>query len=62
MERGHSTSLQAATVARDAGASRLIIGHFSTRYLQGEQPLLDEAVEVFPSTILANEGLRIDLE
>lgn len=62
VERGHSTSLQAATVARDAGANRLIIGHYSKRYLQGEQPLLDEAVAVFPSTILANEGLRIDLE
>lgn len=61
LERGHSTSLQAAMTARDAGANRLIIGHFSKRYLQGEQPLLDEAVTVFPSTILANEGLRIDL-
>ena len=61
-ERGHSTSLQAAVTARDAGASRLIIGHFSKRYVQGEQPLLEEAVAVFPSTVLANEGLRIDLE
>lgn len=61
-ERGHSTSLQAAVTARDAGASRLIIGHFSKRYVQGEQPLLEEAVAVFPATVLANEGLRIDLE
>lgn len=62
LERGHSTSLQAAMTARDAGARRLIIGHFSKRYLRGEQPLLDEAVSVFPATVLANEGLRIDLE
>ena len=61
-ERGHSTASEAATVARDAGASRLIIGHFSKRYIQGEKPLLDEAAAIFPSTILANEGLRIDLE
>ena len=62
IERGHSTSLQAAMTARDAGVRRLIIGHFSKRYLRGEQPLLDEAVSVFPATVLANEGLRIDLE
>lgn len=61
-ERGHSTALQAAMTARDAGVSRLIIGHFSKRYVNGEQPLLEEAVAVFPTTILANEGLRIDLE
>ena len=62
IERGHSTSLQAAMTARDAGVRRLMIGHFSKRYLRGEQPLLDEAVSVFPATVLANEGLRIDLE
>lgn len=61
LERGHSTARQAAETARDAGAKRLIIGHFSKRYLQGEQPLLDEAVAIFPNTVLANEGLRIDL-
>ncbi|MEZ3563985.1 MAG: ribonuclease Z [Duncaniella sp.] len=60
-QRGHSTARQAAETAREAGAGRLVIGHFSKRYLQGEQPLLDEAVEVFPATVLANEGLRIDL-
>ena len=60
-QRGHSTARQAAEIAREAGAGRLVIGHFSKRYLQGEQPLLDEAVEVFPATVLANEGLRIDL-
>lgn len=61
LERGHSTAAQAALTAAGAGASRLIIGHFSKRYITGEQPLLDEAVEIFPSTILANEGLRIAL-
>lgn len=61
-ERGHSTSLQAAEIARAAGAKRLILGHFSKRYIHGEQPLLDEAVTVFPDAILANECMRIDLE
>lgn len=60
-DRGHSTAVEAAEVARLAGAGRLIIGHFSKRYIHGEQPLLEEAKEVFPATILANEGLRVDL-
>lgn len=60
-ERGHSTAAEAADVALRAGARRLIIGHFSKRYVNGEGILLKEALEVFPQTVLANEGLRIDL-
>lgn len=59
-ERGHSTAREAAQIARMAGASRLIIGHYSKRY-NSEQILLDQAREEFPEVILANEGLRIDL-
>ena len=59
-KRYHSTALEAATVARDAGVKQLIIGHFSKRYLD-ETPLLDEARTIFPATRLANEGLTIDL-
>ena len=59
-KRYHSTALEAATVAREAGVKQLIIGHFSKRYLD-ETPLLDEARAVFPATRLANEGLVIDL-
>ena len=35
-KKGHSTAAQAATVARDAGAERLIMGHFSSRYPRTE--------------------------
>ena len=59
-ERGHSTSRQAAQIAEMAGAKRLIIGHFSKRY-NSEEILLEQAKEVFPEVILANEGLRVDL-
>ena len=59
-KRYHSTSLEAATVAREAGVRQLIIGHFSKRYLD-ETLLLNEARTVFPATRLANEGLVIDL-
>ena len=56
----HSTAQQAATVARDAGAKRLIIGHFSARY-EEEDGLLREAKEVFPDTVLAAEGVAFDV-
>ena len=59
-KRYHSTALEAATVAHEAGVKRLILGHFSKRYLD-ETPLLNEARTIFPNTILANEGLTIDL-
>ena len=59
-KRYHSTALEAATVAHEAGVKRLILGHFSKRYLD-ETPLLNEARTIFPNTILANEGVTIDL-
>lgn len=59
-QRYHSTSLEAATVAREAGARQLILGHYSKRYID-ETPLLDEARSIFPNTRLANEGMVIDL-
>ena len=59
-KRYHSTALEAATVAHDAGVKQLILGHFSKRYLD-ETPLLDEARAIFPNTRLANEGMVIDL-
>lgn len=60
-ERGHSTARQAALIATAAGAKRLIIGHFSKRY-NSEEILLKEASEEFQEVIVANEGLRVDLE
>lgn len=58
--RYHSTARQAAIVARCAGVKHLILGHYSSRYTD-EQPLLEQAREEFPDSILAHEGLCIDL-
>ncbi len=60
-ERGHSTTLQAAKCAEIAGAKRLIIGHFSSRY-KDLQPLLTEAQSLFPATELALEGEEFKIE
>lgn len=56
----HTTARQAAEIARQAGARRLLIGHFSARY-DDETVLLREAQEVFPETVLANEGLTLQI-
>lgn len=59
-QRFHSTAREAGIVAREAGVRNLILGHYSKRY-DSLEPLLEQAREEFPHTILANEGLRIDL-
>jgi len=45
----HSTARQAAEIARDAGVRLLALTHLSPRYFGKE--LLEEAREVFPSTV-----------
>ena len=51
----HSTSAEAALVAKQAGAEKLLIGHFSARY-DNLLPLLEEARLIFPETFLAEDG------
>jgi len=55
-QRYHSTTLQAATIARQAGVNRLLIGHFSSKY-EHIEPLLEEAKQAFSATDLALEGV-----
>lgn len=50
----HSTAKQAATIAKEAGAKQLILGHFSTRYSSLER-YLEEARPVFENTHLAED-------
>jgi len=54
-ETMHSTAAQAAQMAREAGVGQLLIGHFSSRY-KSVEPLLKEAVQIFPNTLLSYEG------
>jgi ribonuclease Z len=53
-DRLHSTPTQAAEVARQAGARRLAITHFSPRY-QDAEPLAEEARRLFPETFPAED-------
>lgn len=52
---GHSTAAQAAKAALNAGAGKLLIGHFSSRYKDIAE-LVDEARQIFPETYPAIEG------
>lgn len=56
----HSTSRQAAIVARDAHVGKLLLGHYSARY-NDETRLLHEAQEVFPNSYLTKEGAVFDV-
>ncbi|MDR2912910.1 MAG: ribonuclease Z [Alistipes sp.] len=52
---GHSTAMQAARIAQKAGAKKLLIGHFSSRY-KDLSLLENEARTIFPETFIAAEG------
>ena len=53
--RFHTTTLQAAQVARDAGVSKLLIGHYSSRNLD-HRLYETECRTVFPETYAASDG------
>ena len=51
----HSTATQAATIAKEAGVGKLLIGHYSSRY-KDPAMLVEEARSVFPGTEGVNDG------
>ncbi|TAH09779.1 MAG: ribonuclease Z [Sphingobacteriia bacterium] len=54
--RFHSTTIQAAMIAKKANANQLLLGHFSSKY-EFLDDYLTEATAVFPNTQLAIEGV-----
>ena len=56
----HSTARQAAMVARDAEAGKLVLGHYSSRY-EDENVLLNEAKEIYSNVELADEMKIINI-
>jgi len=61
VETCHSTAKEAATFAKNASVSNLILTHFSARY-KDESILLDEARAVHNSVIAANDQLKVEIE
>lgn len=60
LERKHSTSVEAARLAKEAEAKRLVLTHFSARYRRVDS-LLREAQRVFPETLAAHDGLVVEV-
>jgi ribonuclease Z len=60
VERKHSTSVEAATVAKKAHARRLALTHFSARYGRVSS-LVREARRVFPNSFAAADGMKVDV-
>jgi ribonuclease Z len=58
--RWHSTTIEAAMIARDAHVKQLCIGHYSARY-QTVDALVEEARTIFPNTVAAQEGLVLQI-
>lgn len=57
---GHTTALEAATIAKQANVKKLILGHFSNRY-DNLEVFTDEAKTTFKNTFLPKALERIPL-
>ncbi len=60
-ETYHSTAAQAGKIASAAGVRKLLLGHYSTRYLD-LSPILDEAKAEFPHSYLSEEGVTYSID
>ncbi|OES44666.1 ribonuclease Z [Domibacillus iocasae] len=59
----HSTTVQAAETAVQAGAKKLCLTHISSRYIkEEEQQLLKEAFARFESVIIAHDFLEVPID
>ncbi|MBL8859560.1 MAG: ribonuclease Z [Planctomycetes bacterium] len=59
-EYGHMTARQAAEIAREAGALKLVLTHFSQRY-ESSEPFLAEARAIHGDVVAAEDGLVVPL-
>ncbi len=60
-ETGHSTAREAAQLAHDAGVRRLALTHISPRYTRDAPDLLAQAQSVFRETVVARDGMVIEV-
>ncbi|MBY9006931.1 MAG: ribonuclease Z [Candidatus Lokiarchaeota archaeon] len=62
VEKMHSTSVDAASDAKKMNAKLLVLTHISSRYQEDAQLLLEEAKQIFPNSILAEDLMRLEIK
>lgn len=62
LETKHSTSKEAAFVAKNAKVKQLVLTHISSRYSEKRDVLLHEAKKVFRNSIIAEELMEIEVQ
>lgn len=60
IKNGHLTSKQAAEIAEKANAKKLVLTHFSQRYLSTEK-FVAEAKEIHENTVAVSDGEQIEI-
>jgi ribonuclease Z len=60
-KEGHSTSSQAAMVAKKAGVKKLILTHISARYIDDVSIMVEQARKIFPETYIAEDLMSIEV-
>ncbi len=61
IETKHSTTKEAALIAREAKVKQLVLTHISSRYSESTEPLLQDARIIFHNVRLAEEFMEIDI-
>ncbi|HEY6586228.1 MAG TPA: ribonuclease Z [Candidatus Methanoperedens sp.] len=62
LETKHSTSKEAALIAKNANVKQLVLTHISSRYSEKRDVLLHEAKKVFGNSIIAEELMEIEVQ
>ena len=61
-EKKHMISKQSALIAKNGNVKKLGLIHYSSRYMEKDlQKLLEEALSVFPNTVLTRDRMLFDL-
>jgi ribonuclease Z len=59
--KGHTSALQAGEIAEEASVEKLVLTHFSRRYRNNEQVLLQETSEEFEDVELGEDGKKFEI-
>ena len=59
---GHTSALQAGEIAEETSVEKLVLTHFSRRYRNKEEMLLQEAGEVFENVELGEDGKSFEIK